>query len=264
MKKLIICDMSGIVSTRGKNNDELLNTLNTMKNYNCSFCTGKGYRGGYETLKNFNLNVPFICENGSVLVTKTGEIIYNDHMNPQLVEELIREIAKHCLFEFLAYVDLKTHKYKFLRGEKKLTEDLTQPWFYSDEIYSNVDEFLDAIDKNNVCRITTRGLNYNSELEIFKKFHIVVSESEFHSICNIGINKGFGVTKISEYNKISLKDIVIIGNDMNDIDMFKLDCGLKIATGVVKPPKELLDLADVYVTLEQLPDFLKKVDKSEF
>lgn len=53
----------------------------------------------------------------------------------------------------------------------------------------------------------------------------------------------------------------LIGNDMNDIDMFKLDCGLKIATGSVKPPKELLDLADVYVPLDELPIFLKKVDK---
>lgn len=261
MKKLIICDMSGIASTRGKNNNELLHTLNNMSNYDCTFCTGKGYSGGYETLKDVNLNVPFICENGSVLVTKTGDIIYNDYINPELVEPLVREISKKGIFEFLAYVDLKTHKYKFLRGGKELTEDLTQPWFYSDEIYDDVDDFLNNIDKNNVCRITTRGLSYSNELEIFKKFHIVVSESEFHSICNIGVNKGFGVKKLAEYCDLSLKDIVIIGNDMNDIDMFKLDCGLKIATGSVKPPKELLDLADVYVPLDELPIFLKKVDK---
>ena len=49
--KLIICDMSGIASTKGINNDKLLNTLGSLKNYNCTFCTGKGYQGGYETLK---------------------------------------------------------------------------------------------------------------------------------------------------------------------------------------------------------------------
>lgn len=264
MKNLIICDMSGIASIRGKNNDKLLNTLNTMDNYNCSFCTGKGYSGGCETLKNIDLKVPFICENGSVLVTKIGEIVYNDHMDSEQVDLLIREIDRNCLFEFLAYVDLKTHKYKFLRGKKDLTEDLTQPWFYSEEIYDNVDDFLYNIDKDNVCRITTRGLSYNSELEAFKNFHVVVSENEFHSICNIGINKGFGVKKLAEYCQVPLKNIIIIGNDMNDIDMFNLDCGLKIATGVVKPPKELLDLADVYVALDELPDFLREVDKNVF
>lgn len=264
MKNLIICDMSGIASTRGKNNDKLLYTLNAMKNYNCSFCTGKGYSGGYETLKNIDLKVPFICENGSVLVTKDGKIVYNDHMDNKQVDMLIREIDKDCSFEFLAYVDLKTHKYKFLKGKKDLTEDLTQPWFYSEEIYNNVDDFLNNIDKDNVCRITTRGLSYNNEFKILKNFHVVVSENEFHSICNIGTNKGFGVKKLAEYCHLSLKNIIIIGNDMNDIDMFKLDCGLKIATGVLQPPKELLDLADIYVPLDELPDFLRKIDKKGF
>lgn len=266
MKKLIICDMSGIASTRGKNNVDLLNTLDTLNNYNCSFCTGKGYCGGFETLKDIHLKVPFICENGSVLVTKEGKIIYNDRMKSKHVDLLIRSINKYCKFEFLAYVDLKTHKYKFLKGSKKLTEDLTQPWFYSEEIYDDIEIFLNNIDKDNVCRITTRGLEYNKNKynKIFKNLYVTISENEFHSICNNGTNKGFGVKKIADYCKLKLKDIVVIGNDMNDIDMFKLDCGLKIATGSVKPPKELLDLADVYVPLDELPNFLRKIDKNEY
>lgn len=264
MKKLIICDMSGIASTRGINNEELLITLNSLTNFNCSFCTGKGYSGGYETLKDIDLNVPFICENGSVLVTKEGKIIYNDQMIPTDVESLIRTIAKKFRFEFLAYVDLKTHKYKFLKGTKKLTEDLTQPWFFSEEIYDNIDKFIENIDLNNVCRITTRGLECGSNLNqsVFENFHVVVSENEFHSICNKGTNKGFGVEQLAKYCKLNIDDIVIIGNDMNDIDMFKLNCGLKIATGTVKPPKELLDLSDIYIPLEKLPDFIRKIDKN--
>ena len=51
-----------------------------------------------------------------------------------------------------------------------------------------MDNFIENIDLNNVCRITTRGLecDLDSEQEIFKEFHIVVSENEFHSICNSG------------------------------------------------------------------------------
>ena len=70
VKKLIICDMSGIASTRGVNNEELLNCLNSLENFDCSFCTGKGYCGGYETLKNIDMKVPFICENGSFWLRK--------------------------------------------------------------------------------------------------------------------------------------------------------------------------------------------------
>lgn len=264
MKKLIICDMSGIASTHGINNDELLNCLNTLENFNCSFCTGKGYFGGYETLKNVKMKVPFICENGSVLVDKNGKIIFNDCMKPDSVESLIRTISNKFNFEFLAYVDLKTHKYKFLKGSKKLTEDLTQPWFYSEEIYDDVNEFILNIDLNNVCRITTRGLecDFEAEYDIFSGFHVVVSENEFHSICNSKTNKGFGVIQLVKYCNLDLGDVVIIGNDMNDIDMFKLNCGLKIATGIVQPPRELLDLADLYVPLDELPNLIRKIDKN--
>ena len=262
MERIVICDMSGIASTRGVNNDKLLDVLNNLKNYDCSFCTGKGYSGGYETLKNVDMDIPFICENGSLLVDKQGGVIFSDRMNPKDVKELIETIAKECNFEFLAYFDTETHKYKFLKGNKKLTEELTQPWFYSEEIYDNVDDFLDNIDLDNVCRITTRGLDYDEDLDIFDKFHVVVSEGEFHSICNKGTNKGFGVKKLAEYCNISLDNIVIIGNDMNDIDMFKIDCGYKIATGAVKPPKELLDLASIYVPLDELPEFLLEFDKN--
>ena len=43
--------------------------------------------------------------------------------------------------------------------------------------------------------------------------------------------------------------------------MFKLDYGYKIATGENLPPKELLELADIYVKLDDLPNFLVEIDK---
>ena len=34
-------------------------------------------------------------------------------------------------------------------------------------------------------------------------------------------NKGFGIKQLSKYCKLGLDEIVIIGNDLNNIDMFK-------------------------------------------
>ena len=181
-------------------------------------------------------------------------------MNYNKVKSLIYKLNE-MPYEFLAYADLKSHKYKFLKGSKKLTENLTQPWFYSEEIYDNITNFLNNIDKDNICRITTRGLELDKSIDELKDFHVVVSENEFHSICNKGTNKGFGVKKLAEICNVDLKDIIIIGNDLNDVDMFKLDCGYKIATGENLPPKELMDLADIYVKLDDLPNFLVEIDK---
>lgn len=257
--KIILCDMSGIASNRGENNVVLLKTMQNLKNYECSFCTGKGYRGVNETLNGFDFRFPIICENGSVIVSRDGSVLYNDSMDFNKVSKLIYTITE-LPFEFLAYVDLKTHKYKFLRGSKELSESLSQPWFFSEEIYNDTGLFLKNIDKDNICRITTRGLVLDRIPDILNEFHVVVSENEFHSICNKGINKGSGVKKLAEICNIDMKDIIVIGNDKNDIDMFLMEGCYKIATGTVMPPKKLLELADTYVTIDELPAFIEKID----
>ena len=258
--KLIVCDMSGVASTRGVNNVELLETLNSLENFVCTFCTGKGYQGGFQTLKDVDLKVPFLCENGSVIVEKNGKVVFSAKMDPNKARDLILSLNK-MNFEFLAYVDLETHQYKFLKGNKPLSEDLNQPWFYGMEIYSDVNEFLKNINLNNVCRIATRGLELIDSEKLEKDFHIVVSENEFHSICSKSVNKGFGVKKLAEICNVKLQDVVVIGNDLNDVDMFNTDCGYKIATGEKLPPEELMEYADVYVPLKNLPKFLKNIDK---
>ena len=75
-------------------------------------------------------------------------------------------------------------------------------------------------------------------------------------------NKGFSIKQLSKYCKLGLDEIVIIGNDLNDIDMFKLNFGLEIVTGTIKPPKELLDLADTYILLNELP-LLERLTKKD-
>lgn len=260
--KVIVCDMSGIVTNRGENNIELLKTLQALKNIKCSFCTGKGYRGASSTIFCYDFNLPFICENGSVITSREGDVLYSDSMDYNKVEKMLHALVEYP-FEFLAYVDLKTHKYKFLRGTKKLSESLSQPWFYSEEIYDDVDLFLKNIDKNSICRITTRRLEIEISSDILREFHVVVSEKEFHSICNKGINKGTGVKKLAEMLSIELNDVIIIGNDINDIDMFRIKECYKIATGMLPPPKELQTLANKYVPINELSSFIKNLDLNE-
>lgn len=98
--------------------------------------------------------------------------------------------------------------------------------------------------------------------------HIVISElsalnSRQKSLDSLSLYSKQFITfikKLAEICNVDLKDI-IIGNDLNDVDMFKLDCGYKIATGENLPPKELMDLADIYVKLDDLPNFLVEIAK---
>ena len=196
-----------------------------------------------------------------MIVSKSGKIEYSDVMNKENVLKLIDDLAENS-FEFIAFVNLNTHKYKFLRGNKELTEDLSKPFFFSEETFFDKDEYKNEVMKYDISRIITRGLEIKKPLKFLDRFHMVVSENDFHSFCNNDSSKRSGIEKLIKIYNIDLKDVVIIGNDMNDIDMFKLDCGLKIATGNNTTPKELLELSDIFVKLEDLPQFLIEVDKN--
>lgn len=258
--KLIVCDMSGIVSIKGVNNSELLDIFPKLKNFQYTFCTGKGYLGGYDTIKDYNMTLPFIVENGSVIVSKDGEVIHAENIDKENAYMLIDELFEMD-YEFVAFVNLMTHKYKFLRGKKVLSDGLNKPYFFSEETIYDKEQYKELIKEYDIVRIITRGLEVKDYIHCSDKFHIVVSEQEYHSFCKPGISKKSGIMKFVEKYGFSLEDVVIIGNDSNDIDQFGLNCGLKIATGNNYTPKELLELADVFVKLEDLPKFLVEIDK---
>ncbi|MGE5456530.1 MAG: HAD-IIB family hydrolase [Ignavibacteriales bacterium] len=259
--KLIVCDMSGIVSIKGVNNSELLDVFPNLKNFQYTFCTGKGYMGGYDTIKDYDIPLPLIVENGSVLVSKDGKVIHAESIDNDSVCELIDEIFE-MKYEFIAFVNLITHKYKFLRGKKDLSEELSRPYFFSEETFYDKEQYKKSIKDHDIVRIITRGLEVKDSIKSANKFHVVVSEQEYHSFCKPGKNKKSGIIKLVEKYGFNLEDVIIIGNDSNDIDMFGLDCGLKIATGNNNTPKELLELADVFVKLDELPNFLVEIDKN--
>ena len=94
MKKLTICDISGIASTRGINNEELLTHLNSLTNFNCSFCTGKGYSGGYETLKDVDIKVELKIATGTVKSPKELLDLFDIYIPLGELPDFIRKIDK--------------------------------------------------------------------------------------------------------------------------------------------------------------------------
>ena len=106
---------------------------------------------------------------------------------------------------------------------------------------------------------------HNAQVKTFEKiisnnFEISSSEREYYNFCNIGINKKSGIKKLIGLYNLKDDDIILIGNDYNDIEMFKYNCFLKIAVGD-DCPKELTELSDISISLDKLPNLLVKLDK---
>lgn len=257
--KCIVCDMSGIVSTKGKNNEKLLEIFKTMENINYTFSTGKGFKGSLDVIHDLELSLPIICENGTLLITKEGEVVSKHVIDFNLVEDLVLKLSS-LDYEFISCCNIKTNNYVFLNNKEKLKEELKQDIFFGEEVYYKVDDFLQAIKELEVVRIIYRGnLIPEDILNNIDGFDISNSEKKYYSFCSKNINKKSGIEEIVTRYNIPKYDIIIIGNDYNDICMFDIDCYKKIAIG--KECHELQKLADVNVSLEELPKYLSNLDK---
>ena len=258
--KYIICDMSGIVSIKGKNNTELLAVFKKLKNIKFTFCTGKGFKGSLDTIKELNLSLPIICENGSLLVTKTGEVVSKHIIDFKLIKNLILKLSS-LEYEFISCCNIKTNNYIFLNNRNKLKEELKQDIFFGEEVYYNVKDYINAIKDLEIVRIIYRGNTISKNiLNSINGFDISNSEQEYYSFCLKNVNKKSGVEEIINRYNISNCDIIIVGNDFNDICMFDMNCYEKIAVG--NKCHILKELADVNISLKELPNYLSYLDKN--
>lgn len=258
--KCLICDMSGIASIKGKNNQELLNVFQNFNNLNYTFCTGKGFKGSLNTIQDLDLYLPIICENGALMVSKDGQILSKHIIDFEEARKLVIQLSK-LDYDFISCCNIQTNNYIFLQNNKRNKEELNQDIFFGEEMYYNIDGFLKAIENLEIVRIIYKG-NIISEkiINTIKNFDISNSEKSYYSFCTKGINKKKGIEElISRYN-ISKDDIIIIGNDYNDICMFDIECYKKIA--VSEECSELKQLADVNISLTELPNYLSNLDKN--
>lgn len=258
--KYLICDMSGILSLKGKNNEVLLDALSKMKNINYTFCTGKGFKGSLFTVKGLDFSLPIICENGGLLITKKGDIISKHVIEFNKIKELVMKLIT-LNYKFISCCNIETNNYIFLYNKKNMHEKLKEDIFFGEEVYDRVDDFLYAISNLEIVRLIYRGDTICEKIfNSIKLFDVSVSEQEYYSFCLKGVNKKNGINEIISRYNISNHDIIIIGNDYNDIPMFDIDCFLRIAVG--SQCSKLNELADVNISLEDLPNYLSNVDKN--
>ncbi|KKR48289.1 MAG: cof-like protein hydrolase [Candidatus Magasanikbacteria bacterium GW2011_GWC2_40_17] len=79
----------------------------------------------------------------------------------------------------------------------------------------------------------------------------------FHEFTRRGVNKGKGVEILAKYLGIPRRRVIIAGNDVNDLSMFQLNFGVRIAVGP-NCPEEIQRRATHYVeTMEELPLILR-------
>ena len=234
--KTFFVDIDGVIYKNGKVNKDVIDLIDNSDN-RLAFCTGRGYTRCLDIVGDFlKKDSILIVENGSKIVDYTGNIIYSKNISSK-TKEVLKDIDYNQI-ESIIYNSNDSNNYiSFSKTPLK-------------HIVKNYNKFLDFYDEmlhQHFTQITVKFENdiyKNYFVDYLNSKNINVKKSEDYTIINEkNVSKKSGINEYIKKYRIEVSDTIVIGNDYNDIEMFKMNCGHKIAVKDEYTPESLLELA---------------------
>lgn len=225
--------------------------------------TGRAFYEAYGIVREYDLNIPYICLNGAQIRSEQHEIVENYPMNDELISKVTDVFRSEDVF-YQVYTDKAIYttsierdidifielaeqsggnpdveKIRRLMRERMAKTSLKEVDNYR-EIYEREDEhvlkFL-AASSNKPKLVRTKS--YLNEID-----QLAVSSSSYGNIeiTRKGAQKGIALEKMAEELNVELKDTMAIGDNLNDISMLKR-AGTAVAMG--NATSEVKAIADV-------------------
>lgn len=236
MIKLIASDLDGtIIDNKHSIPEDNLRAIKDLQKAHIPFvvCTGKTYSISKDICKNLNASFGIFGNGSQIIDLNTGKEILRKILT---LDEVL------ACFSILQKYNLHVHAYTENGIVTTNLEymDLRNSILFPNQINIKiVDSVLDYIKKQNITVFklifsSTSSLSYiKKELEssttltithickkgIYKD-KIIEKEYEYLDISPLNVTKGSALKILSEYLELNKEDILSVGDNINDIDMF--------------------------------------------
>jgi len=269
MRKLIALDVDGTLLT---NEHEMIEENRRAiksaqeKGHIVMICSGRAPESVREMLKEIDIDCPFAASNGAVVCVEE-EILSEINLSIEQIEMISNvldlENMPYRLYTNLGVYEMPDWKMRVERiiNSGKVPEEykqderfellLERPPSYKEVTYYNDIDELKNIKGLTIQKFFVLTLDPNQKKKLNEQLqridNIGVTTSGVHNIeiMNKNAHKGYGIQVMAEHFNIDMKDTVAIGDNYNDMPMFKT-AGLSVA--MENAEEEIKEYCDV-VTL---------------
>lgn len=222
MIKLIATDMDGtLLDGNGNLPKNFGSTLQKLKEKNIKFVVASGRP--YYTLKNnfgnYKEDLSYICENGA-LVIDNNKTIYTNHLNPESVKEIIKEVS--TINSIAIVMCTKDCAYTKFVSEDHINE--IKKYYHNLELVDNLEYFTDNILKIAICNVHSSSQNLVTKFKpMFESDEIsVVGSGKFWiDFADKTVNKGNALKSLMNTYNASPEETMVFGDYYNDVEMLK-------------------------------------------
>ena len=237
MIKLIASDLDGtIIDNKYLIPENNIKAINDLQKANIPFviCTGKTYSISKDICKSLNASFGIFGNGNHIIDLTTGEEISRKTLNIDEIKTCFSIIKKYNLHVHaytensiittnLEYMDLRNYilfpdkiNIKFVSSVLDYIKNKDATIFKliisSSSSLSHVKEDLEKNTALTITHITKTG-KYKDK--------IIDKEYEYLDISPLNVSKGNALKTLSQYLELSKEDILSVGDNINDIDMFQ-------------------------------------------
>ncbi len=267
---LAIFDLDGTIKIRDGIPHEIFAGIEHIQSQDITttIMTGKGkdhlrrtLGANWDTL--ISQNSPVGLENGGRITNTSGtENIRYHALSPDEISAQITLLESGEL-PFLLYVpENPNQKAKvWLKNEREAALFSDTDYLHYDIFTAPITELHTQIRQDNPCMFVFQPYSAGFRAEIPRDINIVSNEGVLHMNAQ-GINKGSGVLDLASITGSTLNEIMIAGNDENDIPMFELPVNRRVLVGEYEGIMSMPDLTKV-ADVNGLGSYLSLLDNPE-
>lgn len=247
--KLIASDLDGTIIDRNNNiaqkNFEAMDKIHA-KNIKFAICTGKSYSVSKQICEKFNASYGIFGNGTQIIDLHTGKELLRNTLSQQDLL-FISTLAKRFNFHLHLYTDTEviTEKLEYMDLRNFILKSQNSNSELNFKIINNILEYIEnsnlsvfsAVISTETDTLTNfqKILSINNNIEntfISKRGKyrdtIINKDYEYLNVSNTHINKNEALNFLGKYLDIEKKDMLAIGDNVNDLEMVK-NSGIGIA-----------------------------------
>jgi Cof subfamily protein (haloacid dehalogenase superfamily) len=226
--KIVAIDLDGtLLPHGGKVSNRDLDTLRMLGNRGVVRVLATG-RSFYAILRNIPRTFPIdylIFSTGvGVMDWRTGEIIFSAQLSSSRVEHLVKELTRHRLDFMLHKPVPDTHHFYYSATEHPISDFHERMRHYPDYCFPlREDEYPESCqalafiepDMERYERIAASL----SGFKVIRTTSPINGENMWIEVFDQNVSKGHALELLAGRLKVSRGDVMVVGNDFNDVDM---------------------------------------------
>lgn len=244
-RKLAIFDIDGTIAEKGVVPEKVIEGLKHIQSlgYLTTVSTGRAYRRVRDALADYFDDVIspealIIIEHGTKIVHRDGRVVQADYFTPAETEHFVDFVhANESMVRFCLYAlpDPEAQLQLWAKDPKDVDSLREKRGSFADVFHCSYEELKERALRHDVSHFLAKLEDFvlveNLKLKFTRSQMDVIFQDSYMQFIGSLSDKAKAIQYLEKFHEVSVSEMLIAGNAINDVDMLNMECGKRILVG---------------------------------